>query len=80
MPTIYRADGFEVMIFTNDHRPAHVHVFNADGEVVISLNGSVADMEIRTAEGMRPKDVRRAWAIAVENHAAFLKRWREIHG
>ena len=32
MPTIYRQDGFEVMIYTNDHRPAHVHIFKAEAQ------------------------------------------------
>ena len=41
MPTIYRQNGFEVMIYTNDHRPAHVHIFKADGEVLIYLGSDI---------------------------------------
>lgn len=80
MPTVYRANGLEVMIYVDDHRPAHVHVFSADGEVVINLHDSVERMEIRTVAGMRKKDVRKAWDVVTENHAAFLRQWREIHG
>jgi hypothetical protein len=26
MPTVHRFDGLRVVIYPNDHRPAHVHV------------------------------------------------------
>ena len=29
MPTVLRRDGFDVMIYTHDHAPAHVHVWKA---------------------------------------------------
>lgn len=80
MPTIFRMDGFDVLIYVDDHRPAHVHVFNADGEVVVNLHESVDTMEIREVVKMRRKDVRRAWDMVADNHAAFLDRWRQIHG
>ncbi len=35
MVTIYRANGLSVVIFTDDHEPAHVHVFG-DGQVKIN--------------------------------------------
>jgi hypothetical protein len=35
MPTILSQDGFDVMIFSNDHAPAHVHVLKA-GAIVES--------------------------------------------
>lgn len=36
MVTVLRAEGFRIVIFTNDHEPAHVHVFG-DGEAKIDL-------------------------------------------
>jgi hypothetical protein len=38
MVTVLRARGLRVVIFINDHRPAHVHVFG-DGEAKINLSG-----------------------------------------
>jgi hypothetical protein len=32
--TVLRAEGLRVVIFVNDHQPAHVHVFG-DGEAKI---------------------------------------------
>ena len=38
MPTVHRYDGLRVVIYPNDHRPAHVHVKGADGEAVFILH------------------------------------------
>lgn len=80
MPTIYRQDGFEVIIYTNDHRPAHVHVFKAEGEVIIYLGSEAAPPRVRTNIDMGRNDERRALIIVAENNAAFWEEWRRIHG
>jgi hypothetical protein len=79
MVTIFRAHGLKVVIFVDDHEPAHVHVFR-DGQAKINLVGSEGKPELIWAEGMKRSDVRRAMAIVVEQQKAFLARWRDIHG
>ena len=37
MPTVFRRGGFAVMIYTQDHIPAHVHVWRAGGEIVMNI-------------------------------------------
>ena len=37
MPTVFRLNGLRVVIYPNDHRPAHVHVKGAAGEAVFIL-------------------------------------------
>jgi hypothetical protein len=37
MPTIIREEGFRIVIYPNDHLPAHVHVIKSDGEIRIEL-------------------------------------------
>jgi hypothetical protein len=39
MVTVLRADGLRVVIYVNDHLPAHVHVFGG-GEAKINLIGT----------------------------------------
>ena len=38
MPTVKRIDGLRVVIYPNDHRPAHVHVIGSDSEAVFDLS------------------------------------------
>ena len=38
MPTVLRIGGLRVVIWPNDHRPAHVHVIGPDGEAVFNLH------------------------------------------
>ena len=51
MVTVMRAEGLRVVIFTNDHEPAHVHVFG-DGEAKINLRGPGDTPELVWADGM----------------------------
>jgi hypothetical protein len=38
MVTIFRESGLQIVIFLDDHEPAHVHVFG-DGQVKFNLVG-----------------------------------------
>lgn len=78
MVTVHRAHGLRVVIFVDDHEPAHVHVFG-DGEAKINLMGEGAP-ELLSAAGMTRADLRRAMRIVKEQRAFLLERWSEIHG
>jgi len=79
MVTIHRAHGLRVVIFTDDHEPAHVHVFG-DGHAKINLIGPAGGPELVWAEDMKRNEARRAMDVVTEHGQAFLARWREIHG
>jgi hypothetical protein len=79
MVTVLRAQGLRVVIFVNDHDPAHVHVLG-DGEAKINLLGAAGSPELVWASGMSRGEVRRALRIVSEEQAALLARWEEIHG
>lgn len=79
MVTIHHVHGFRVVIFADDHEPAHVHVFG-DGQVKINLIGPDGRPQLIWAEGMKRNDVRRAMDVAVEHQAEFLACWRNMHG
>lgn len=38
MPTVLRREGYDIVIRSNDHEPAHVHVLEGDGEAKIALD------------------------------------------
>ena len=68
-----------MVIFVDDHQPAHVHVFG-DGQAKINLRGAEGRPELVWAEGMIRAEVRRAMQVVVEQQARLLARWEDIHG
>jgi hypothetical protein len=79
MVTVLRAHGLRVVIFVNDHQPAHVHVFG-DGEAKINLLGVDGAPDLVWVEGMSRGEVRRAMRMVTEPQALLLARWEDIHG
>jgi hypothetical protein len=79
MVTVYRASGMRVVIYLNDHEPAHVHVIG-DGETKIELSGTGDAPRLVWNRGMKRADVRQALAIVREQRDELLARWSEIHG
>lgn len=79
MVTILRADGLRVVIYLNDHEPAHVHVFG-NGEAKIHLYGRDGNPRLDWAYGMTRGDIRRAMLLVGERQAYLLDRWRFLHG
>ena len=79
MVTVHRARGLRVVVFANDHLPAHVHVFG-DGQAKINLLGSEGGPELVWAEGMTRSEVRRAMTLVTAEQELLLQRWKDIHG
>ena len=79
MVTLHKSYGLRVVIFLDDHEPAHVHIFG-DGHVKINLVGADDQPELIFARDMKRSDIRRAMEIVMANQVAFLARWRDIHG
>ena len=79
MVTVYRAYGLRIVIFVDDHEPAHVHVFG-DGEAKINLSGAEGAPELLSAVGMTRADLRRAMRVVKEQKVMLLERWSTIHG
>ena len=80
MPTVWRQEGFEVRIYTDDHEPMHVHVIKAGEEVVINLGDENVAPYIRENRRMKPANLRKALRIVAENQIYLIEKWREIHG
>ena len=79
MIAVLREGPFRVVIWANDHEPAHVHVFR-DGEAKINLATREGHVELVWALGMTRSDVRAAMRLVAENRLKLLARWAELHG
>jgi uncharacterized protein len=80
MPTIFREQGFRIVIYLNNHLPSHVHIFKGSGEVQVGLGDEESDPSLMIITGkISDKDVAKALYLVKENQAKFLEKWREIH-
>lgn len=80
MPTILRFRGLRVVIYSDDHRPPHVHVIGADREAKIALGAEGQRPSLVVNEGLSRREVALALVEIDRNRALLMQRWREIHG
>ena len=80
MPVVFRIGGLRVVIWPNDHRPAHVHVKGADGEAVFNLNCPAGPPALRDSFGFKLSDVNRIEAALADVVPMLCEEWRTIHG
>ncbi|MBF2053426.1 MAG: DUF4160 domain-containing protein [Candidatus Sericytochromatia bacterium] len=52
MPKVFSKNGFNFVIYTQDHHPPHVHVFHGEYEVVLGLGASPKAIYIYQARNM----------------------------
>ncbi len=76
-----------VYIYTNDHIPAHVHVFkgrkndNNQKELKINIgNEQERPSLVSVHENLKNKDILNALKLVAANQEILLSKWREIHG
>lgn len=79
MPTVFRHDGFRMVIYPNDHRPAHVHAVKPDREAVFLLNCPDGPPELRENDGLSASELRRVAEAIAAQVAHCCERWRAIH-
>ncbi|HXC38434.1 MAG TPA: DUF4160 domain-containing protein [Burkholderiales bacterium] len=80
MPTIKRIGRFRVVVYPNDHRPAHVHIIGSDSEAVFDLNCPVGPPELRENYGFSLKALGKIKSELDEDLAFFCSEWSRIHG
>ena len=79
MPTVMRIDGLRVAIYSNDHRPPHVHVMGAGREAVFLLNASGETPTLRGNLGFTTGELNRIAAILAENSVRLRAEWERLH-
>lgn len=73
MPTVLRKNAFEFFFWSNDHSPAHIHVFKAGGEAKFNLEPIV---ELVYTRHMKVADISQAQRIVKQHHAFLLEAFR----
>jgi hypothetical protein len=80
MPTIHQEDGFDFIIYPNDHPPAHIHVCKAQGEAIVILGDSEEGPYVRDNFNMKKKNEKKALRITERKNEDFWEGWEKYHG
>ncbi|MFI5115461.1 MAG: DUF4160 domain-containing protein [Terriglobales bacterium] len=80
MPTVLRWLGFRVVIYPNDHRPAHIHVIGSGCEAVFQLNCPKGPVTVRENFGFSRRDIARIRAMLASGVSELCRDWERIHG
>ena len=79
MPTVLRFDAYRVVIYTNDHRPAHVHVVEPQGRAIFELNCPKGPPTVRDSR-LKLTELAKIKAVLQQHLAELCKAWGKIHG
>ncbi|MDS4058212.1 MAG: DUF4160 domain-containing protein [Candidatus Contendobacter sp.] len=79
MPTVLRFDAYRAVIYTNDHRPAHVHVVGPQGRAIFELNCPEGPPTVRDAR-LQPTELAKIKAVLQRHLAGLCQAWGNIHG
>ena len=80
MPTVLQFYGLRVVVYPNDHRPAHVHVIGNGCEAVFSLRCPDGPPELRVNMGFARRELARI-AVGLDAELDELcHQWRRFHG
>ena len=80
MPTVLTIFGLRVVVYPNDHRPAHVHVIGNGCEAVFDLHGPNGPPELRENYGFTRRELVKIVNELTANLAVLINQWRRIHG
>ena len=79
MPTALRFDGLRVVIYPNDHRPAHVHVIGHGKEAVLDLNCPLRPPGIRENYRFSNRELNSIFTFLITSIAELCHAWKQIH-
>jgi Domain of unknown function (DUF4160) len=80
MLTVLRLHGLRVVIYPNDHWPAHVHVIGSGDEGVFHLGYPDGPVELRENYGFRSGQVLEILDALTGHLEDLCRAWEEIHG
>ncbi|HEX6860843.1 MAG TPA: DUF4160 domain-containing protein [Caulobacteraceae bacterium] len=80
VPTVMTIDGLRVVIYPNDHEPAHVHVMGDGNEARFALEGPGGEVTLIENYGFRSRVISTIEAALNRRREDLIGRWREIHG
>ncbi|MBI5957890.1 MAG: DUF4160 domain-containing protein [Chloroflexi bacterium] len=75
-PTVLRKGKLKIMVFSRDHNPPHVHVYDAEKQVTIKLK----PVQVMENSGFNSRKLGQVLEIIEEHQALLLAAWEELNG
>ncbi len=79
MPTVMRFHGLRILIYPNDHRPAHVHVRGGGTQAVFVLHCPDGPPTLRGSFGFATAALNRIEAALKNALPLLCREWETIH-
>ncbi len=79
MPTVLQLPGLRVVIYPNDHGPAHVHVIGGH-EALFELNCRDGLVSLRKNFGFALHELNKIQKLLAEHLSTLCSEWERIHG
>jgi hypothetical protein len=79
LPTVLRFGGLRVVIYPNDHRPAHVHAIGGGCEAVFHLNCPAGPVELRENYGFSRREIAKTVKVLTGHLNDLCGEWGRIH-
>jgi hypothetical protein len=79
MATLFRVGSYRIVVYSNDHRPPHVHAVG-EGHAKFELGETPSDVRLTEQDGVPVRELRRIAAEVVARHGECVDAWRKIHG
>ena len=80
MPTILFINGFQFIIWPDDHEPPHVHAFKGDGQAKVQIGNSEQAPTLVAIYGLTKREAKFIWGVVAEHQEKLLDAWEKIHG
>jgi hypothetical protein len=80
VPTVLRFGGLRVIVYPNDHRPAHVHLIGHGCEAVFNLNCPDGPPEVRENYRFSRREITYLQRVLEERLKELCEAWEKIHG
>ncbi|MBL0144355.1 MAG: DUF4160 domain-containing protein [Betaproteobacteria bacterium] len=80
MPTLFLVGPYRVMVFINDHGPAHVHAIGANGHARFRLGSVPENVMLMETRGIPVASLRRIAVAIMDRHNECRKNREKHHG
>ena len=80
MPSVLRFGGLRVVVYPNDHKPAHVHVMGRGCEAVFDLNCPAGPVALRENYTFSRREVGQVQKGLGGYVTMLCEAWERFHG